>query len=122
VMHKLGLPVLVTVMIGVNDLFKARLRQRLPESVRSLVRQLPTGTIIGSIPSKMWAVVAANDLLLEEATRAGLVFGDMSPLVHGFAKGKLAADHAHPNDRGHGDIACIFADAIEVRKMEQGHR
>ena len=114
-LRALGQPQLLTVLIGVNDLFSRKYRPQLPQNMRALLAEMPAGTILGTLPPKSPIARAANDVLHAEAAARWLVVADISELFQGRYRDKLSEDHAHPNDHGYADIARIFAEAIKQR-------
>lgn len=109
-------PDLVTVLIGSNDLIRPRNRQGFPVLFGELLDRLPAGSVVASLPNPTQAALAANDLLQKAVTARGLVIAELRGPRAASWKGKLAADHFHPNDRGYAGIATAFADAILDRR------
>lgn len=115
-MRSLGVgPALVTVLIGSNDLIRARNRMDFPNLFGRMLDELPAGTVVASLPNPSRAAAAANDRLEQAAGRRGLVVAELRHRNTGSWKGKLAADHFHPNDLGYAGIAAVFAAAVAGR-------
>ena len=111
VVADLGRPALVTVMIGSNDLFRRDLRTALPARFAELLDALPPDAAVANLPNPMREAreVAA---LLRDRSGTGLVVADMTGSRTTRWRGKLAADHFHPNDRGYAAIADVWADTL----------
>lgn len=108
-------PNLVTVIIGSNDVLNRRFRPALPNSLRQLVDRLPPGTVIANQPGPQAAAHEFNRILDGAIEARGLVLAECrDPRVRKW-KGKLSADHFHPNDRGYAGMAEIMAEAIARR-------
>ncbi|KQX73958.1 MULTISPECIES: SGNH/GDSL hydrolase family protein [Aeromicrobium] len=115
-MRSLGVePDLVTVVIGSNDLFSRRFRPLLPAALDEMLRELPVGSIVGSQPGGQPASVDFNRRV-DEAAAAGRVrvaeFRD--PRMRSW-RGRLSADHFHPNDAGYAGMAEIVGEAVARR-------
>lgn len=107
----LGPIALVTVMIGANDLIRRELRAGLPDRFSALLDALPADAAVANMPNP-GREVREIDALLRARTRQGLILADMTgPRTRGW-RGKLAADHFHPNDRGYAAIADVWFDAL----------
>jgi lysophospholipase L1-like esterase len=105
----------VTLLIGSNDLFRRKYRLELPASFELLLQRLPAGTVVANLPNPNATAVALNASLLRAVQRRGLVLADMRQPRTTNWRGKLAADHFHPSDRGYAGIAEVFSDAIGAR-------
>ncbi len=115
-LESLGIePALVTVLIGSNDLISPRHRRVFPELFEQMLRRLPVGSVVASQPNPSRAAVEANALLDRIAQERGLVIAELRDPRTTSWKGKLAADHFHPNDLGYAGIAQVFASAIADR-------
>ncbi|MDQ2838918.1 MAG: SGNH/GDSL hydrolase family protein [Actinomycetota bacterium] len=106
-------PALVTLLIGSNDLFRRRYRLELPAGFEVLLQRLPAGTVVANLPNPNATADALNRSLQRAVTDRGLVLADLRQRETTSWRGKLAADHFHPNDLGYAGIARVFADAIE---------
>ena len=105
-------PDLVTVLIGSNDLIRRRRREEFPAAFADLLAQLPTGTVVATLPNPSRAAAAGNDALVRAVAEHGLRIAELRDRRTSSWKGKLATDHFHPNDAGYAGIAAVFADAI----------
>jgi lysophospholipase L1-like esterase len=113
-------PDLVTLLIGSNDLMSPRHRRDLPAGFELLLEQLPAGTVVANLPNPTATADAVNRSLHRAAGRRRLVIADMRGSRTTSWRGKLAADHFHPNDRGYSDIAAVFADSIRLPSAPGG--
>ena len=104
---------LVTVLIGSNDLFAGRVfRDGLPDAFADLVRQLPRGSVVASLPQPRAAATAATRHL-EVAAAAGHVrLVDMRASGPSSWRGRVAEDRFHPNDAGYAAIADAFEPVV----------
>ena len=105
-------PDLVTVMIGSNDLVRRRYRAALPDRFRTLLDRLPAGTVVSTLPNPTATATAVNAAITDAARERGIVVADMRDGRTTSWRGKLAADHFHPNEVGYAALAAIFADAL----------
>jgi lysophospholipase L1-like esterase len=105
-------PDLVTVMIGSNDLVRRRYRNGLPDRFRALLERVPEGTVVSTLPNPTPTATAVNAVIADAARERGLVVADMRDGRTTSWRGKLAADHFHPNEVGYAALARIFADAL----------
>lgn len=106
-------PVLVTIMIGSNDRSRKRYRRQLVTRYGTLLQELPVGSVVGSPFGNSGIGLKLNNLIQTEAKARGLRIVP-NKLGGSFSawKGKLAADHFHPNDAGYADLAAAFYKAI----------
>lgn len=115
-LERLGVaPALVTVLIGSNDLISPRHRKAFPELFEQMLLRLPAGSVVASQPNPTKVAVEANSVLDRIAADRGLVIAELRDPRTTSWKGRLAADHFHPNDLGYAGIAQIFAGAIADR-------
>jgi lysophospholipase L1-like esterase len=115
-LESLGIePALVTVLIGSNDLISPRHRKVFPELFEQMLRLLPAGSVVASQPNPSRAAMEANAMLDRIADERGLVIAELRDPRTTSWKGKLAADHFHPNDVGYAGIAEVFAAAVADR-------
>jgi len=115
-MEQLGVrPDLVTVLIGSNDMVRRKYRDALPGAVGDLLRRLPPGTYIASLPNGQQVAAAVNALIDQSVAQRQLVAVDMRSRGPVSWKGRLAEDHFHPNDLGYAAMAKAFASAITDR-------
>ncbi len=115
----LGPPALVTVMIGANDLVRRDLRAGLSARFIELLDALPAGAAVANMPNPV-REAREIDALLRDRSRHGLVLADMTGPRTTRWRGKLAADHFHPNDRGYAAIADVWADTLRARETLEG--
>ncbi len=112
-MESLGVtPDLVTVVIGSNDLFSKKLREAMPAALTEMLHRLPPGTVIANQPGARAAVLEFNRIIDEAVATRELELAEFrDPRMRSW-KGKLSADHFHPNDLGYTGMADIMAEAI----------
>lgn len=108
-------PALVTLLIGSNDLFRPRYRRELPAGFEVLLQRLPAGTVVANLPNPNATAQTLNRALHRAVAERALVLADLRQPRTTSWRGKLAADHFHPNDRGYAGIADAFADALGQR-------
>jgi lysophospholipase L1-like esterase len=105
-------PDLVTLMIGSNDLMGRRYRDRMPERMDRILRQLPSGSLVTTLPNPTATANAVNAVIEHVASERGLVVAELRQPRTASWRGKLAADHFHPNDRGYAALADVVESAI----------
>jgi lysophospholipase L1-like esterase len=105
-------PALVTVLIGSNDLMRASYREQLAPAFTDLLDRLPAGSVIATLPQPRAAAAAVNRLLESAVLERSMVIAEMRQTPPGSWRGKLAADHFHPNDLGYAGMAEVFYRAI----------
>lgn len=104
---------LVTVMVGSNDLFgRARHRDHLPHAMADLVRRLPRGSIVTTLPQPRRAARSANEVLDEAARTGHLQLVDLRTDGPDSWRGRLAADFFHPNEAGYAAITDAFEPVV----------
>lgn len=108
-------PALVTVMVGSNDLMRSGHRRGLAERIDRIATALPPGAIIATLPNPSRAATAASARLVELAAERDLVVAELRDRRTASWRGKLAADHFHPNERGYAAIADVLADTVLPR-------
>jgi lysophospholipase L1-like esterase len=101
-------PDVVTVLVGSNDLMSRRHRDDLPDAFASLLDQLPTGAIVATLPQPRRAAAAVNERIAAARVERGIRVVDMRRSGPSSWRGRLAADHFHPNERGYRAIAEAF--------------
>lgn len=106
---------LATVLIGSNDLVRKRYRLGLADRFQRLLDALPAGTVIGNLPNPRQAAREVNELIDVAVAERGLVLADLRGGRPGSWRGRLAADHFHPNDLGYAGMAEVFHRAISPR-------
>ncbi|MGA8986896.1 SGNH/GDSL hydrolase family protein [Aeromicrobium sp.] len=108
-------PHLVTVVIGSNDLFSRRWRAGLPGRLAELLPRLPRGAVVATQPGGRPGSLEFNRQLDEAAATGHIRLAEFrTPLMRSW-KGRLSADHFHPNDHGYAGMAQILAEAITTR-------
>jgi lysophospholipase L1-like esterase len=105
-------PDLVTVMVGSNDLMRRSRRQGLPARFRTLLEAVPVGTVVSTLPNPTSTANATNKVIMSIARERGLVVAEMRTGRTRSWRGKLAADHFHPNEFGYAALADVFAAAL----------
>ena len=105
-------PDLVTVMVGSNDLVRRSRRKGLPERFQTLLEAVPVGTVVSTLPNPTPTANAANKVITSVARERGLVVAEMRGGRIASWRGKLAADHFHPNEFGYAALADVFAAAL----------
>jgi lysophospholipase L1-like esterase len=105
-------PDLVTVLIGSNDLMSRTHRDGLSATFGELLRELPSGAVIATMPQPRGAARAVNAQLAEAAARDHVTIVDMRASGPPSWRGRLAADHFHPNELGYAGIAEAFYQPI----------
>lgn len=110
-------PALVTCAIGVNDL--THRTPHLAEVLADLLRRLPAGTYVATLPQGMRARLAAelNAMIREQAPRHGLHVVDLWEFTGPPWQGKFSADMFHPNDTGYADWARAFLAVLEPERL-----
>src|SRR5207248_173975 len=108
-------PDLVTTAIGANDLYPTPVDQLLAQ-LREIMRRLPGGSVIATLPQgiKPPKAAAVNDVIRAEAPAAGLRVADVWARTGPPWRGKFAADRFHPGTLGYADWAGAFADALDL--------
>jgi len=106
-------PELVTCAIGANDMFPTPLPVLL-ESLREIMRRLPAGALIATVPQGLRPTRATvvNDVIRAEAPAAGLGVADVWARTGPPWHGKLAVDNFHPGVAGYTEWARAFAEAL----------
>lgn len=108
-------PALITCVIGSNDLMSRTHRAGLPQSLDTLLGELPPGTIMGTQPGGHAPALDVNRRIDRAVVERGLVHAEFrDPRMRSW-RGKLSPDHFHPNDRGYAAMAAIVAEAVTGR-------
>jgi lysophospholipase L1-like esterase len=115
VANRAGMPDLITLMIGSNDLMSRRNRSGLPRRFDRILRQLPPGAVVTTLPNPTHTAAQVNAVIAAVARERGLVIVDLRDSRTTSWRGRLAADHFHPNERGYTQLADVIADAVETR-------
>jgi lysophospholipase L1-like esterase len=105
-------PSLATVLIGSNDLVRKKYRLGLAGRFHRLLDLLPAGTVVANLPNPRQVAQEVNELILTAVRERGLVLADLRAGRPSSWRGKLAADHFHPNDLGYAGMAAAFTLAI----------
>lgn len=106
-------PDLVTCAVGVNDMIPTPL-PRLLESLREIMRRLPEGSVMATVPQGLRPAkaVPTNAMIRAEAPPAGLVVADVWAHTGPPWHGKLASDGFHPGLTGYTEWAKAFSEAL----------
>ncbi len=108
-----GPPALVTAVIGSNDIFLRRYRERLVERFTEMIDRFPPGAVVSNLPNPHQEARQIDQLLQRREREGGLVLADMMRDGPSSWRGKLAADKFHPNDRGYADMSAAFERALD---------
>lgn len=108
-------PDLVTCVIGANDLLRTP-ASTLLNTFRSIMRELPPGAVLATLPQGLGARRAApvNALIRTEAPGHGLVVADLHAHTGPPYQGRMAADQFHPNEIGYTGWTRALAEAIRL--------
>lgn len=106
------IPDLITVLIGSNDLMSRSHRDAMPDRFAELLAQLPPRSVVATMPQPRAAANAANALLHAAAERGDITLVDMRRSGPASWRGRLAADHFHPNELGYAGIAEAFYEPV----------
>ena len=103
---------LVTVLIGSNDIFNKAHRPHLPGRFEELLRRLPEGSVVSTLPQPRAAAQLSNVHIwaAHESGRVRVV--DMLTAGPRTWIGKVAADRFHPNDKGYAALADAFEPVV----------
>jgi lysophospholipase L1-like esterase len=105
-------PELVTVLVGSNDLMSPRHRRQVTGDLAELLTRLPAGSVVGNQPGTFAAAVEFDRQIDAAVADRGLVLAEFRDPRTRSWKGRLAADHFHPNERGYAGIAAVFEEAV----------
>lgn len=108
-----GRPMLVTVVIGSNDVVVRRHRRGLAGRFEQMLDRLPEGALVANLPNPHREARAVDALLRERAAAGRLVLVDMRREGPRSWRGRLASDRFHPNDRGYADMARVVERALD---------
>lgn len=100
-------PALTTVLIGSNDTIRWELRLRLCERFEYMLRAVPPGSLVASMPRANGPLGTLDELIATIGSPRGLV---PVPLI--LASNRRAEDRWHPDDQGHLQLARTFFEAI----------
>ncbi len=109
-------PDLVTCAIGANDIVGRTPLPLLQDQLRQIVDRLPDGAVIATLPQGLGRprTEAANRVVRESATAAGLIVADVWARSGPPWRGKFAADGFHPGALGYADWAAAFAAVLDL--------
>lgn len=107
-----GEPALITLMIGSNDLMRRRYRAGLPRQFEQILRQLPSGSVVTTLPNPTATANLVNQVIASVAARRKLVIADLRDPRAGSWRGRLAEDHFHPNEQGYAQLANVIVEAV----------
>ena len=108
-------PDLVTLLIGSNDMLSRRHRMNLRSNYDTLLRQLPSGSVVASPFGNFGLGRELNAIIAEQAAHRGLqVVNNRDGARPASWRGKLAEDHFHPNDAGYAALAEDFFETIQT--------
>ncbi len=99
-------PAVVTVMIGSNDMIRRRYRDALPERFADLLRRVPAGSLVATMPDVERPLAASLNAVAAAAGR-GIV-----GVPYAGGRGNRAADRFHPNDEGYRGMAEPWVPAV----------
>jgi lysophospholipase L1-like esterase len=106
-------PDLVTVLIGANDMLFRRRRAAAVGAFGELIDQLPARrTVMGLLPQRSPESVAINRLISAARDAGRLRATEVFTGGWSDIRGTLAEDFFHPNERGYGQIADAFEQAL----------
>lgn len=103
---------LVTLMIGSNDLVRPRNRRGLVERFEQILYRLPGQAVVTTLPNPSRVAGEVNAAIVRIAVERDLVVAELRDARLGSWRGRLAADHFHPNERGYQGIAEVVAESI----------
>ncbi|SHG99626.1 Lysophospholipase L1 [Jatrophihabitans endophyticus] len=112
VLESLPRPDLVTLMIGSNDLMRPRYRRELVGHVDALLHRLPVGALVTTLPNPSRVAAEVNRVIARVAAERGLVVAELRDPRTSSWRGRLAADHFHPNEAGYAALAEVIGDAL----------
>ncbi|MGN6607805.1 MAG: SGNH/GDSL hydrolase family protein [Jatrophihabitans sp.] len=108
----------VTVFIGANDLMRRAHRDALPGAFTELLRRLPVGAIVATMPQPRAAARSVNARLETAAADGRVRLVDLRTGGPRSWRGKLASDHFHPNEAGYAELAEAFVPALRTALAE----
>ncbi|MEC3980583.1 SGNH/GDSL hydrolase family protein [Amycolatopsis sp. H20-H5] len=102
-------PMLVTVLVGANDMLSRTRRLEAPDRFAALLAALPAGkSVVATLPQGNPQALAVNTLIDHAAATGALHVADFRGPALGPIRGTLADDWFHPNERGYARIASLF--------------
>ena len=84
----------------------------MPQLFAELITQLPNRPIVATLPSPGRIAAKVNSVIDAARVSRDLRVVETSVLGAGSRRGRLAADHFHPNDHGHAVIAQTFEPTV----------
>lgn len=105
-------PSLVTLMVGNNDMSSPRWRREIPTALPALLRRLPEGTVVTSQPAPHGAARLVNEAVDAAAREGRIRVAEFRVREMRSWRGRLAADHFHPNDAGYAAMADVVRRAL----------
>lgn len=112
VLKTLPAPDLVTLMIGSNDLIRPKYRNELSGNIEQILRRLPSSTVVTTLPNPSRVAGAANRAIATVARERGQRVAELRDSRTTSWRGKLAADHFHPNEAGYAALADVIAGVV----------
>jgi lysophospholipase L1-like esterase len=106
---------LVTLMIGSNDLMRPSNRRAMVARFEQILRRLPVGSVVTTLPNPSAVAGEVNALIARMADERGLVVAELRDPRTASWRGRLAADHFHPNEQGYAAIADVIGDVLLER-------
>lgn len=105
-------PALITVTVGSNDSMQSAWPGTVVHRMRSLVAQLPTGTVISTLPAPRFSVAGQviNRAVRAAAAEHDLGLADVVPNL--VLRGGTASDLFHPSDKGYQAWVTAFGRAF----------
>ncbi|MEA2931673.1 MAG: hypothetical protein QOI56_458, partial [Actinomycetota bacterium] len=109
-------PDLVTCAVGANDVIRRTPLSQVEAELREIMRRLPAGSVVATLPQGLWRERAApiDQLVKAEAAGFGLRVADVHAHTGPPWDGKYAEDRFHPGVLGYADWATAFAEALEL--------
>jgi len=108
----LGPPLLVTCVVGSNDLIGRARRAALPGALEALLERVPAGSVVASQPQGRPGTVDFNRRLDAAAARRGLLVAEFRDPRSVDWRGGISRDFFHPNDRGYLAMGRVLAEPV----------
>ena len=111
---ELGTPLLTTVMIGANDVFRSPNVARLRRNLSEIAERLPAGAVLGALPQAGASMIArlGNDRLVSLADQHRLVVARINRRSDIPYRQRIGQDRFHPSELGYRIWAEGFAEAL----------
>ncbi len=118
-LERLGIePVALTCTVGSNDLLRGVSPSAPRRAMRSLIAELPPGTVMGTLPDQGSMMARRlNTVVRAQVEQRDLLLADVSAEMDGW-RGRSAPDGFHPNDRGYDTWVRAFVPVLR-RRLEQ---